>query len=326
MIRPGKDSDGAALIALIWSCWSRHPGIRMDVDGEMPELHALASYYKAQGGMLWVAEDQGALPGMIAVRPVGDKAWEICRVYVDPARHGDGLGHELLNLAENHAIDAGAETLVLWSDTRFDRAHRFYEKRSYVRYGPIRVLNDISNSLEYGYAKPVRSVRVLDIAAATSASRRLGEILVACVDAGESTSFLPPLSLDKATGFYRNAAANIGKGLATLVGVWRNGLLVGAGLLDLDMPENQPHRAEVRQILVDPAISGADVGRIVIQSLEQQARASGRSLLTLAAAGDPATVAGDQCENWHEAGRIPGYAIDASGNPVDIVFLWKSLT
>ena len=47
-IRAGRDSDGTALIALIWACWSAYPGVRMDVDAEMPELHALATYYGAR--------------------------------------------------------------------------------------------------------------------------------------------------------------------------------------------------------------------------------------------------------------------------------------
>ena len=104
---------------------------------------------------------------MIAVRRLDDPAWEICRVYVDPALHGSRPGPRLLDHAEAYAIAAGAGRLLLWSDTRFDRAHRFYEKWSYVRHGPIRVLDDISNSLEFGYAKPVNGIETLDIAAAT---------------------------------------------------------------------------------------------------------------------------------------------------------------
>jgi GNAT superfamily N-acetyltransferase len=81
--------------------------------------------------------------------------WEICRVYVDPAQHGSGLGHGLLDIAEGHAVAAGAQRLVLWSDTRFERAHRFYEKRGYARLADVRVLDDISNSREFGFAKAI---------------------------------------------------------------------------------------------------------------------------------------------------------------------------
>jgi GNAT superfamily N-acetyltransferase len=161
LISLGQDGDGPALIALIWACWSAYPGIRMDVDREMPEMHALGTYYAESGGALWVARSDAKVTGMIAVRPVDRATWEICRLYVEPALHGSGMGHALLDEAERHAIAAGAERLVLWSDTRFDRAHHFYEKRSYVRFGPIRVLNDISNSEEFAYAKPVSGAQAL---------------------------------------------------------------------------------------------------------------------------------------------------------------------
>lgn len=161
LIRLGRDSDGPAIIALIWACWSAYPGIRMDVEGEMPELHSLARYYAGLSGTLWIAEGDGTVIGMIAVRPIGEATWEICRLYVDPSYHGSGLGHTLLDRAESHAIAAGAERLALWSDTRFERAHRFYEKRGFVRHGPVRELADISNSLEFGYAKPVNDAMPL---------------------------------------------------------------------------------------------------------------------------------------------------------------------
>lgn len=71
-IRPGRDGDGDGIIALIWACWSLHPGVKMDVDQEMPELRALGSYYGGQGGGLWIAEAADAVVGMIAVRPIDD--------------------------------------------------------------------------------------------------------------------------------------------------------------------------------------------------------------------------------------------------------------
>ena len=159
-IRPGRDEDADGFIALIARCWADYPGCVMDVDGEMPELRALAAYYAGQGGALWAAERDGAIAGMVAARPDADGAWEICRVYADPAMHGTGLGHRLLDATEAHARAHGARRLVLWSDTRFDRAHRFYETRGYVRAGGLRALDDLSNSLEYGYAKPLGACAV----------------------------------------------------------------------------------------------------------------------------------------------------------------------
>jgi GNAT superfamily N-acetyltransferase len=297
----------------------------MDVDAEMPEYHALASYYSDQGGALWAAESDGAVTGMIATRPLPDHAWEICRVYVHPSLHGGGLGHRLLDTAEAHAIAAGAARLVLWSDTRFDRAHRFYEKRSYVRSGPIRALTDISNSLEYGFTKPVNGIEVLDAAAAVSAIPRLSEILAICVAEGAGVSFLPPLAPDKAREFWRSTARDVAEGSKILIAGWADGVLAGTVTLALASPQNQPHRADVAKLLVHPNARRYGMARRLMGRLEQEAALVGRTLLTLD------TRAGDRAEQlyrsmgWIEYGRIPDYALTMDGSYDETLFFWKRI-
>ncbi len=321
-IRSGRDDDGPGLIDLIRRCWSRYPGIVFDVDAEMPELHALATYYR---GALWVAEEQGTVVGMVATRPSGDSGsvWEICRVYVHPDLHGGGLGHALLDCAERHAVAEGAQRLVLWSDTRFDRAHAFYEKRSYLRVGGIRVLQDLSKSLEYGYAKPVDGIEVLDAAAASSAERRLADILVACVDGGASVSFLPPLAPSAALAFWRRASTEVANGKRLLLAGWHGGVLAGCVSLDLDTPENQPHRAEVQKLLVHPEARRAGMGRALMVQAEAAAWKVGRTLLTLDTRADEAAALLYRSLGWHEAGRLPDYALDATRTPRDTLLFWK---
>jgi hypothetical protein len=43
---------------------------------------------------------------------------------------------------------------VLWSDTRFDRAHVLYERMGFRRTGE-RALHDINHSREYCYERPL---------------------------------------------------------------------------------------------------------------------------------------------------------------------------
>lgn len=125
----------------------------MDVERHAPGLRAPASHFIGRGGRLWVAAD-GA--GMAGVLPTQAAAWEVCRMYVHPSQHGTGLAHRLLDVAEAHAAVQGAVRLVLWTDTLFVRAHRFYEKRGYERFGEPQVWTDGSGIVEYGYAKAVR--------------------------------------------------------------------------------------------------------------------------------------------------------------------------
>jgi GNAT superfamily N-acetyltransferase len=325
LIRPGRDADAAGFVALIGACWGEYPGILFDVEAELRELHALAAYYAGKGGALWAAEADGRVVGMIAVAPLGGGVWEICRLYVLLPWRGVRLAHRLLDQAEAHARASAATRLVLWSDTRFERAHRFYEKRDYVRSGPIRVLQDLSNTLEFGYAKPVDGVEVLDAAAAASAERRLAEILIACVDAGASVSYLPPLRADVARAFWRRTAADVATGERILLGGWRDGALVGTVTLELCAAPNQPHRGEVHKLLVHPTARRTGLGRALTQALEDAARKAGRDLLVLD------TRAGDfgerlyRAEGWIECGRIPDFAVNADGTLCETVLFWKRL-
>jgi len=300
----------------------------MDVDGENPELRAFATHAARKGGIAWGAERDGALAGMVATWPLGhDSAWEVARMYVARTERGTGLAHRLLDMAEARAREAGARRLVLWSDTRFEAAHRFYEKRSYVRAGSIRILDDKSRSLEFRYAKPVAglAVEALDAAASASAERRLTEILVASVGAGASVSFLPPLSPETARAYWRKVSADVAAGARLLLAAWADGILAGTVMLDLGMPQNQPHRAEVQKLLVHPDFRRRGIARALVERAEQAASRIGRRLLTLD------TRAGDAAEplyrslGWTEAGRIPGYALDADGTARDTVFFYKQV-
>lgn len=323
-VRQGLDSDAAGVIALIGECWAQYPGIILDVDGEMPELRALATYYRGKGGTLWVAETLAEIVGMVATVPHDAGIWEICRVYASPSAHGSGLGHRLLDTAEAHARAAGAMRLVLWSDTRFDRAHRFYEKRGYIRSGPIRVLHDISNSLEFGYAKPINGIEVLDAAAAASAERRLAEILCACVDAGASVSYLPPLAPEIARAFWKRVTSDVAAARRVLLAAWSDAELVGTAMLEFAAAPNQSHRAEVQKVMVHPDARRRGIARALMSRIEQEAGRAGKTLLTLD------TRAGDLAEDmyrslgWNEAGRIPGYAQYADGSLGATVFFWKA--
>ncbi len=327
-IRPGRDADAAGFIRLIGDCWAEFPGCVFDVDAELPELHALATYFAKADGALWAAEQHGRLVGMVGTRPLrNDAAYEICRMYVAKDQRGSGLAQRLLDVAEEHVRAAGAERIVLWTDTRFDAAHRFYEKRGYLRQGAIRILDDLSKSLEFRYAKPASGlvVEALD-AAAASAERRLSEILIACVAAGAAVSFLQPLAPEAARVAWRKVAAEVAAGSRILLAAWAEGALVGTVQLDLGTPPNQPHRADVAKLLVDPAARRQGIGRALMRRAEQTAQRVGRSLLVLD------TRAGDSAEplyrslGWHEAGRIPGYALNPDGQGYhDTVYFWRRL-
>jgi putative acetyltransferase len=153
-VRDARDEDGDGVIALIALCWSDYPGCVLDVEGEQPELRAIASHFRAVRGHFWVAERDGAIVGCVGAAPaeVSD-GFELCKLYV---AHGDrrhGLGGAFVRRVEDAAVTAGSPFVELWSDTRFTDAHRLYERLGYVRLSGIRKLDDVSNTVEYQYRK-----------------------------------------------------------------------------------------------------------------------------------------------------------------------------
>ncbi len=325
LLRPGRDSDADGFIALIGRCWADYPGCVLELEHEEQELFALESYCAARGGRLWTAEDAGVVVGMAAILPAGEDIWELKKLYVHPCLHGSGLAHRLLDAAEAHAAATGAARLTLWSDTQFTRAHRFYEKRSWVREGPLRALDDRSRTLEFCYGKPLDGVAILGAAAAASAERRSAEVLVACVDAGASVSFLAPLALDHARSYMRGVARQVAAGQCILLAAWSQGVLAGTVRVQLDTPQNQPHRAEICKMLVHPGARRRGLARQLMLAAETSALASGRTLLTLYTLAEGAGERLYRGLGWIEVGVIPGYSVDAGGRLETTTLFYKRL-
>ena len=299
----------------------------MDLDGEVPELRALASYAEKRGGALFLAEDAGTPVGLVCAWPHDGDAWELAKMYVARPHRGTGVAAQLSDAAEGLARSRGARRMVLWSDTRFDRAHRFYEKRHFVRDGALRALGDKSNSIEFPYAKPLAgpAVRQLDAAAAASAEAPLASVLATCVAAGASVSFLWPLSPEVARGYFRDVARGVARGERLLFAAWRDGCIVGSVQVAFARQENQPHRAELQKLLVHPDARRLGLGGMLLDAAERAAAAAGRTLLTLDTAVGGAAEALFRAGGWQEAGMIPGYALWPDGRPCAARFFYKQV-
>ena len=156
-VRRARDDDSWDIIALIGACWSEYPGCVMDVHGECPDLLAPASAYQRHGGEFWVATDAcGTVVGTVGWRPLPSDGIELERLYVNRRWRRQGMAAALAGLAEEVAAVRLAPHIGLWSDSRFLDAHRFYERRGYVRHGADRELDDLSRTREHHYRKVLR--------------------------------------------------------------------------------------------------------------------------------------------------------------------------
>ncbi|SIQ03573.1 GNAT family N-acetyltransferase [Bosea sp. TND4EK4] len=159
-IRDATDADSEPLAALIAASFAEYPNCHFVWD-EFPELRQPASAFAAKGGRLWVADAPGGgIAGSLAATPVpSQNAVEITKVYADPAFRGSGLAQALFAEAHGFARAGGFSEMMLWSDTRFARGHRFYEKLGFRRWPGERYLADVSETWEYHFRLPLGDAR-----------------------------------------------------------------------------------------------------------------------------------------------------------------------
>ena len=165
---------------------------------------------------------------------------------------------------------------------------------------------------------------VLDAAAATAAIDELSDVLVDCVEGGASVSFMLPFGRDDAKTFFEKVIASIARDETVLVVAKLNGRIVGSVQLGLDMPPNQPHRGDIRKLLVHRAARKHGLGAALMDRAEREAKARGRTLLVLDTAGSEAGRLYVRT-GWQRVGVIPDYAMWPGGGFCDTTFFWKRL-
>ncbi|HET7449420.1 MAG TPA: GNAT family N-acetyltransferase [Gaiellaceae bacterium] len=168
-------------------------------------------------------------------------------------------------------------------------------------------------------------VKRLTAAEARQALDALADVLCDAVDGGDSVSFMDGFGTDDARAFYESLLPELEGGTRVLLAAYVDGDLVGTVQLVHAWPPNSQHRADVAKLLVHRRVRGRGVGRALMEQLEQEARADGKSLLILD------TVAGRAADRlydrlgWTRLGTVPGYARDPDGSFCDATFFYKHL-
>jgi GNAT superfamily N-acetyltransferase len=151
---------------------------------------------------------------------------------------------------------------------------------------------------------------------------QIARVLTDCVDGGASVSFMAPFQHSEAVVFFRDVVAAVARNEAVLIAARRDGQIVGTVQLALDMPPNQPHRAEVRKLLVRRDARRLGIGATLMARLEGEAKRRGRTLLVLDTASGEAERLYER-HGWTRAGTIPGYALFPDGRLCDTTIFWK---
>ena len=168
-----------------------------------------------------------------------------------------------------------------------------------------------SDAMKDAASPPVRRLATVGDAEV----RGLAELLIDCVEGGASVSFLHPLSLGKASAFWRRVGDDVAEDEQGIVGTVQ---------LVLDLPENQPHRADVSKMLVHRRARRQGLGAALMRAAEAHARALGRSLLVL----DTASADAERLYarlGWRLVGAIPRYALLPNGEPCATSYFYRDL-
>jgi ribosomal protein S18 acetylase RimI-like enzyme len=152
----------------------------------------------------------------------------------------------------------------------------------------------------------------------------LAEVLADCVAGGASVNFMAGFTRDDAAAFWREAACEAAQdGRIFFAARDAEGVAGVVVLVPVRIP-NQPHRAEITKLLVHRRARRAGIGEALMCAAEREARAMGRTLLTLDTASDAAERLYLRL-GWQVAGRIPGYALLPDGSPCDTILFYKDL-
>jgi hypothetical protein len=153
----------------------------------------------------------------------------------------------------------------------------------------------------------------------------LSEILIEAVASGGSVSFMHPLAQGTAENFWRQSLASADRNERIVLGAFDGENLIGTVTLLLDLPPNQPHRAEIAKMMTRIGHRGRGVARALMHEAERMAAARGRSMLVLDTAVEDGASGLYEKIGFQLTGVIPDYALKPHGGLTGTMIYWKRI-
>jgi ribosomal protein S18 acetylase RimI-like enzyme len=167
--------------------------------------------------------------------------------------------------------------------------------------------------------------RIEPLASSAAVHAALSDILVEVVANGGSVSFMHPLPIETASQFWRGSLAAADKGERIVLGAFDGDALIGTVTLLLDLPPNQPHRAEIAKMMTRLSHRHRGAATALLRTAEDMALARGRTLLVLDTAVEDGASALYERMGFQLAGIIPDYALKPHGGLTGTMIYWKRL-
>lgn len=154
---------------------------------------------------------------------------------------------------------------------------------------------------------------------------QLAGVLIDCVEGGASISFMLPMKREAAIGFWTRVAHDVAQSARVLIVAEDHHGLCGTVQLILDLPENQPHRADLAKMLVHRRARRQGLGEALMRAAEAAARDCGKTLLVLdAVTGGDASRLYERL-GWVKVGDIPNFALMPDGEPCSTTYYFRDL-
>jgi ribosomal protein S18 acetylase RimI-like enzyme len=153
----------------------------------------------------------------------------------------------------------------------------------------------------------------------------LSEILIEAVASGGSVSFMHPLAKATADSFWQESLASADRNERVVLGAFDGGSLIGTVTLLLQLPPNQPHRAEIAKMMTRISHRGRGVARALMLVAERMAIERGRTLLVLDTAVEDGASGLYEKMGFQLTGVIPDYALKPHGGLTGTMIYWKRI-
>jgi ribosomal protein S18 acetylase RimI-like enzyme len=174
-------------------------------------------------------------------------------------------------------------------------------------------------------ADAMSDIEIVPLKASPQVRAELSEILVEAVASGGSVSFMHPLALETAGNFWQDSLESADRGERIVLGAFKGARLIGTVTLLLQLPPNQPHRAEIAKMMTRISHRGRGVAKALMRAAESLAIERGRTLLVLDTAVEDGASGLYERLGFKLSGVIPDYALKPHGGLTGTMVYWKRL-
>jgi ribosomal protein S18 acetylase RimI-like enzyme len=168
-------------------------------------------------------------------------------------------------------------------------------------------------------------IRITPLTASPDTVAALSEMLVETVAHGGSVSFMHPMPLQAAEAFWRDSLGAAARGERIVLGAFDGESLIGTVTLLLNLPPNQPHRAEIAKMMTRLSHRHRGIATALLHEAERIALERARWLLVLDTAEEEGAAGLYERLGFQLTGVIPDYALKPHGGLTGTLIYWKRL-